>query len=290
VCGPARLGKNQAAVGKALGHFFTTNPWTTATTIWDQTTKPIRDDWSNGHKVRGTFRTIPTILGFVFLGKGLSKLGELAKAGKLDHHGGGRQGGNSDGSPGGNDGAGKPKGDHGAVPQGKYTIRSPTRSDVAAIADAYKRDAERIGQWNRLRSPQQVEQWVRSQGPTYRIYLIEDRSNGGLAGFGSISNITRTTSSSSAVLGFNAFTPYVGRGWMTEGLQRVITKTFTPERDGGLGLDQLELEVEVGNERSRALAVRLGGRYQGTVNAFRLGAMREYERFIIKAKTLNHPP
>ncbi|MEU6041107.1 hypothetical protein ABZ801_37525 [Actinomadura sp. NPDC047616] len=60
-----------------IGALFTTDPRVTAKTMWDESTKPIRDDWNNGHKVRAVFRAVPTVLGTVFGGKGLTKLKHL---------------------------------------------------------------------------------------------------------------------------------------------------------------------------------------------------------------------
>lgn len=61
----------------SIGALFTTDPRETGKAILDEATKPIRDDWNNGHKVRAVFRAIPTTLGVVFGGKGLTKLKNL---------------------------------------------------------------------------------------------------------------------------------------------------------------------------------------------------------------------
>ncbi|WP_285494341.1 hypothetical protein [Actinomadura sp. NBRC 104425] len=60
-----------------IGALFTTDPRDTARVIVDETTKPIRDDWNNGHKVRAVFRAVPAGLGLIFGGKGLNKLKNL---------------------------------------------------------------------------------------------------------------------------------------------------------------------------------------------------------------------
>ncbi len=72
----------------SIGALFTTNPVTTASTIWDEATKPVRDDWNNGHKVRSVFRAIPSALGTIFGGKGLTKLKYLGGRKKPDGEGG----------------------------------------------------------------------------------------------------------------------------------------------------------------------------------------------------------
>ncbi|WP_067820976.1 hypothetical protein [Actinomadura kijaniata] len=58
----------------SLKDLVTTNPVDTGKRIWDESTKKIRDDWNNGHKVRAVARAVPTVLGTIFGGKGLTKI------------------------------------------------------------------------------------------------------------------------------------------------------------------------------------------------------------------------
>ncbi|RAY11554.1 hypothetical protein DPM19_30090 [Actinomadura craniellae] len=63
----------------SIGALFTTNPLTTLETIWNEATEPVRTDWNEGREVRAVFRAIPSVLGIVFGGKGLTKLKNLGK-------------------------------------------------------------------------------------------------------------------------------------------------------------------------------------------------------------------
>lgn len=67
-----------------IGKLFT-DPGGSLKAIWDDATKPIRDRWNNGDYVGAVFYTIPAVVGTIFGGKGINKLGKL---GKLDGGGG----------------------------------------------------------------------------------------------------------------------------------------------------------------------------------------------------------
>ncbi|MQY05704.1 hypothetical protein [Actinomadura macrotermitis] len=54
-----------------------TDPVGSGKAIWEESTEPIRDDWTGGHKMRAAGLTVPTILGRVFGSKGLGSLGRL---------------------------------------------------------------------------------------------------------------------------------------------------------------------------------------------------------------------
>ncbi|MBC6458639.1 ADP-ribosyltransferase [Actinomadura sp. HBU206391] len=62
-----------------IGALFTTNPLTTLDAIWDGATHEIFADWNDERKVRAVFRAVPSVLGIVFGGKGLTKLNKLGK-------------------------------------------------------------------------------------------------------------------------------------------------------------------------------------------------------------------
>ncbi|MBC6457532.1 DUF6782 family putative metallopeptidase [Actinomadura sp. HBU206391] len=59
-----------------------TDPGDSLKAMWDDSTKGIREDWKNGHEASAMTRTIPSVFGMIFGGKGLNKLGDLAKARK----------------------------------------------------------------------------------------------------------------------------------------------------------------------------------------------------------------
>jgi ribosomal-protein-alanine N-acetyltransferase len=105
-------------------------------------------------------------------------------------------------------------------------------------AQEFKQDLERF------RSPAQVAFWIINE---------EDE----LAGVINISEIVRGAFQS-GYLGYYAFLPHNGRGYMSAGLRAVIAKAFGPLR-----LHRLEANIQPGNEASRRLVQRAGFALEG---------------------------
>jgi ribosomal-protein-alanine N-acetyltransferase len=82
----------------------------------------------------------------------------------------------------------------------------------------------------------------------------------------------------SAYLGFYAFAPYQGVGYMSEGLRLVIAEAFKRS-----GLHRLEANIQPTNSRSIALVKRLGFRLEGySQNYLKIsGRWRDHERWAI---------
>src|SRR5262249_29626138 len=85
----------------------------------------------------------------------------------------------------------------------------------------------------------------------------------------------------SGYLGYYAFAPHNGRGYMTEGLRTVISRAF-----GGLRLHRLEANIQPKNEPSRRLVQRLGFRCEGFSPRYLKisGKWRDHERWAITAE------
>ena len=98
---------------------------------------------------------------------------------------------------------------------------------------------------------------VRAAAPTEAIFMIrrtEDDASVGIASLGQIflGNFRN------AYLGYSVFVPFDGQGYMTEGLRLVLREAFGP-----LDLHRVEANIQPDNERSIALAERLGFRREG---------------------------
>ena len=110
--------------------------------------------------------------------------------------------------------------------------------------------------------------------------LVRRREDHAIVGVMSISNIVYGPFRSAA-LGYHAFEPFAGEGYMSEGLSLVLGRAF-----GELRLHRLEANIQPGNERSIALASRAGFRYEGYSPRFLKigGRWRDHERWAILAE------
>jgi [ribosomal protein S5]-alanine N-acetyltransferase len=107
--------------------------------------------------------------------------------------------------------------------------------------------------------------------------LVCLRDTGAIVGFVNINSIIRGSFQNGS-LGYAAFAPAAGRGYMTEGLGLVIHYAFSR-----LALHRLEAQIQPGNHASRRLVERLGFRNEGYSPdlLFINGAWRGHERWAI---------
>lgn len=100
---------------------------------------------------------------------------------------------------------------------------------------------------------------------------------GGLAGVVNVNEIVRGAFRS-AYLGFYAFAPHQGRGYMSQGRRLVVAAMFRPG-----GLHRLEANIQPTNSRSIALVKRLGFRREGYSRRYLKisGRWRDHERWAI---------
>jgi ribosomal-protein-alanine N-acetyltransferase len=85
----------------------------------------------------------------------------------------------------------------------------------------------------------------------------------------------------SAFLGYTAVAAHSGRGYMTEGMQLLLTHAFVE-----LELHRLEANIQPANERSIALARRSGFVHEGFSEAYLKidGQWRDHERWAIRVE------
>ncbi|MET8702102.1 GNAT family protein [Kitasatospora sp. NPDC058032] len=166
----------------------------------------------------------------------------------------------------------------------RVTIRAPRAGDEVAYAEAVRRSAEHIGRWNPV-EPDALPDLMERQGPGLRTFLVVDGETDGLVGKVNVANIVMGRFCNGA-LGYDSFLPFAGTGRMTEGLRLVLDRCFAAQSEGGLGLHRLEINVQPDNDRSIALAKRLGFRHEGFTPRmlFLQGAWRDHERFALTAE------
>lgn len=119
----------------------------------------------------------------------------------------------------------------------------------------------------------------RFEDGTNRGYLIRVLETGAAAGMVNINSVIRGRYQGASV-GYAAFAPSAGRGYMTEGLALALRHAF-----GDLRLHRLEANIQPENTTSLALVRRLGFRYEGMSPDYLYinGAWRDHERWSITA-------
>ena len=116
-------------------------------------------------------------------------------------------------------------------------------------------------------------------------FLIRERETEALAGVANLGNVV-LGALRSAYLGYYAFEPRAGQGYLTEGLSLVVDCAFA-----SLGLHRVEANVQPGNSRSLALVKRLGFRYEGFSPRYLMvaGAWRDHERWAVTVEEWQRP-
>jgi [ribosomal protein S5]-alanine N-acetyltransferase len=117
-------------------------------------------------------------------------------------------------------------------------------------------------------------------------FAVHTVDSGDMVGYVVINNIVRRDLRSGA-LGYGAFLPHAGQGYLTEGVELVVGHAFGP-----LGLHRVEAYIRPANLRSKALVGRLGFACEGLSRNLLLddGAWRDHERWAFTAEMLAPRP
>jgi ribosomal-protein-alanine N-acetyltransferase len=120
------------------------------------------------------------------------------------------------------------------------------------------------------------EYLARLRGASHEGYFV-CLSDGELVGVVNVNEIVRGVFRS-AYLGFYAFAPHQGRGYMSAGVALAIARAFSKSR-----LHRLEANIQPANLRSVALVKRLGFRLEGLSRRYLKisGRWRDHERWAI---------
>jgi ribosomal-protein-alanine N-acetyltransferase len=121
---------------------------------------------------------------------------------------------------------------------------------------------------------------ARAAAPTDAVLLIVRDADDVIVGVAHLSQIF-LGDFRSAYLGFSAFIPFAGQGYMTEGLRLVLRDAFDRIR-----LHRVEANVQPGNVRSIALVERVGFRREGySPRHLKIGGRwRDHVRYAILAE------
>jgi [ribosomal protein S5]-alanine N-acetyltransferase len=164
--------------------------------------------------------------------------------------------------------------------QQRVNLRAISSGDESEFLGLVRESASLHGPYMSLPStPEAFRAHIRryKQPADGESLLICLRSTGAIAGVVNINSIIRGRFQSASI-GYAAFAPAAGQGYMTEGLGLVIRYAFEQLR-----LHRLEANIQPGNVPSLRLVERLGFRREGYAPEmlFIDGAWRDHERWAI---------
>ncbi len=166
-------------------------------------------------------------------------------------------------------------------PEGeRVALRHLSRDDEAEFVRLTMASAALHHPWMELpASPEEFGAYLaRFEGPVVNVGLVVcERAGESMVGGININNIVHGRFLSAA-LGYWAFAPAAGRGYLTEALRLVTGYAF-----GALGLHRLEANIQPANAASIRLVQRCGFRNEGYSPHYLFidGAWRGHERWAI---------
>ncbi|SEO84802.1 GNAT family N-acetyltransferase [Actinacidiphila rubida] len=156
-----------------------------------------------------------------------------------------------------------------------------TLADQDEFCSLVRASVELHTPWMQLPSTAEAfRTWMhRFDDGTNRGFLIRVKETGEAAGTVNINSIIRGRYQG-ASLGYAAFAPSAGHGYMAEGVAATMAHAF-----GELRLHRLEASIQPANKASLALVKRLGFTYEGVSPAYLYidGAWRDHERWAVTA-------
>jgi len=166
-------------------------------------------------------------------------------------------------------------------------LESPSRKRESEFLARVQRSQRLHRPW--VKAPATVQEFrdlvVRARGERHASFFVCTRETAELAGVINVNEIVRGLFQS-AYLGYYAFAPFAGLGYMSEGLTLVIGEAF-----GALRLHRLEANVQPGNQPSVRLVSGLGFRLEGLSPRYLKigGRWRDHERWAILAEDWPKP-
>ncbi len=164
----------------------------------------------------------------------------------------------------------------------RVQLKKPSAFDAPAFLAAARRSRAFLRRW--APPPCTAKAYraylKRLRKPTHDGRFVVLRTSRELVGVINLNEIVRG-SFRSAYLGYYAFVPHTGLGYMTEALTLVLRWAFRE-----LHLHRLEANIQPGNQASRALVRRLGFRREGFSRRYLqiAGRWRDHERWALLAE------
>jgi ribosomal-protein-alanine N-acetyltransferase len=178
-------------------------------------------------------------------------------------------------------------GDRAIVRGERVFLRSPAPTDEEKFLDAVRASRDLHVPWTFLPDTAKGFRAMLERGadPSDELLLICLVGDGSLVGVAHLSQIF-LGDFRSAYLGYSAFVPHEGKGFMTEALTLALRHAF-----GTIRLHRVEANVQPENARSIALVERLGFRREGfSPKYLRIGGeWRDHIRYAILAEDFEAP-
>lgn len=130
-------------------------------------------------------------------------------------------------------------------------LRKPTPEDCASLQRAFANSQELHQPWSY--PPENYQDYIQSP----HLYLLCLKAQQQIVGTFNISGVARGYFQS-AYLGYQAFSPYANKGYMSQGIKLLIAEAFST-----LKLHRLEANIQPGNIASRALVQKAGFQLEG---------------------------
>ncbi len=170
----------------------------------------------------------------------------------------------------------------GSRPKRAVELRTPSARFESEFLAASRRSRLLHGGFARPPSnPREFRAFLRRmRGDEHAGHFVIERETGALVGVVNLNDIVRG-SFQSAHLGYYAFSPFAGHGYMTAGLSAVLRRAF-----GELSLHRVEANIQPDNQDSIGLARRLGFQKEGLSPRYLKvgGRWRDHERWALLAE------
>jgi len=167
-----------------------------------------------------------------------------------------------------------------SLPRGERVhLRRPTARDRDRFIELVKASRTLHASW--VHAPRDAASYAalirRAHTPTDERVLVCRNEDGDITGTYHLSQIIRGPFRN-AFLGYYAFAPYAGQGYMREGLELALRHAFGP-----LGLHRVEANIQPGNDASISLVKSAGFRLEGFSPRYLkvAGRWRDHERWAI---------
>jgi ribosomal-protein-alanine N-acetyltransferase len=171
-------------------------------------------------------------------------------------------------------------------PAARVALRAPAAADAAAFLAAVRASRRLHGRWVQApATPAQFRAYLKryatpGASATHAGLLAVRRDDGALVGVFNFSNVVYGPFRS-AYLGYYAFAPLAGRGYMTEAFALALDHAYAKLR-----LHRVEANVQPSNRRSIALVERAGLVREGYSRRYIMiaGRWRDHVRYAMLAE------